>query len=301
MIRLKIFQIFLCLLFSIQCCFSQKLIITDPSIAHFGSEMQIGLNKFEYKSDTKGESTTSTLKVFNENAVIFENNFTVDKSILDYRLLQHKKIETVVKAMQKMDINVVVLLSDQVKVFLSQNFEYDAIHKSQIEGLFFHQAIINTEKRFLQSEINIIECCPHPDYIVGKSYFWCIEDYFIPTSLLKAIFAKHPDLVQEEVKDRIKLSEYINTLTEDSISYDKLYFLNSSKADYLKSLDNIVANQNSGKLLGLGCLFGLGTAHGCCGNYSGCCYLWTWECYAHDEICGNCRPRWFCFSGCVPD
>lgn len=44
-----------------------------------------------------------------------------------------------------------------------------------------------------------------------------------------------------------------------------------------------------------------GSSHGCCGNYSGCCYHVHWVCYVHDKICTNCKPRWFCFSGCVPD
>jgi hypothetical protein len=44
-----------------------------------------------------------------------------------------------------------------------------------------------------------------------------------------------------------------------------------------------------------------GSDHGCCGNYSGPCYYWHPVCWAHDKLCSDCEPGWFCFSGCVPD
>ncbi len=44
-----------------------------------------------------------------------------------------------------------------------------------------------------------------------------------------------------------------------------------------------------------------GSDHGCCGNYSGPCYYWHPICWAHDKLCTDCEPGWFCFSGCVPD
>jgi len=44
-----------------------------------------------------------------------------------------------------------------------------------------------------------------------------------------------------------------------------------------------------------------GSSHGCCGNYNGCCWYWHPACYVHDIICANCKPAWFCLSGCKPD
>lgn len=44
-----------------------------------------------------------------------------------------------------------------------------------------------------------------------------------------------------------------------------------------------------------------GSDHGCCGNYSGNCWYWHPACWVHDKMCSDCTPRWFCFSGCVPD
>lgn len=43
--------------------------------------------------------------------------------------------------------------------------------------------------------------------------------------------------------------------------------------------------------------------HGCCGGgfEPGDWCMWDAACYAHDKMCGDCDPGWFCFSGCVPD
>jgi hypothetical protein len=41
--------------------------------------------------------------------------------------------------------------------------------------------------------------------------------------------------------------------------------------------------------------------YGCCGNYAGCCYLWNPLCLIHDLHCKKCKPRWYCFDGCIPD
>ena len=48
-------------------------------------------------------------------------------------------------------------------------------------------------------------------------------------------------------------------------------------------------------------LLGDGSDWGCCGNYDGCCYFVAPICLIHDQLCSNCTPSWFCFSGCIPD
>lgn len=44
----------------------------------------------------------------------------------------------------------------------------------------------------------------------------------------------------------------------------------------------------------------LGTDCGCCGNYSGLCYLCSLACYLHDITCQLCIPVVYCLPGCVP-
>ncbi|MCB9359889.1 MAG: hypothetical protein H6587_03160 [Flavobacteriales bacterium] len=44
-----------------------------------------------------------------------------------------------------------------------------------------------------------------------------------------------------------------------------------------------------------------GSDIGCCGNYSGCCWFANIGCAAHDLICWECEPRWFCLDGCKPE
>lgn len=48
------------------------------------------------------------------------------------------------------------------------------------------------------------------------------------------------------------------------------------------------------------CPLGLGSQWGCCGNYSGCCWYWTYLCFMHDVACIDCEP-WHCGPGCEPD
>lgn len=223
-------------------------------------------------------------------------------------MLQHKKVEELAKSL-KFDLQEIdyVSISSQAKAFLDAIFKNSEVRKRHVQSLFFHIAIMNTKIRALQRTDNVYQCVPLPEYILGKSYFWCQEDFLIKVDLIKKVFKNHPDLMQD-LKAK-NLFNYIDTTDKDYLSYDKIYSFSVPKDKYLQALDIIYSKNNqinnAAKELGADCAWwcplGCGTAHGCCGNYSGCCLLWSVNCLIHDVLCSSCDPAWFCLPGCVPD
>ena len=286
----------------------EVLINTDKT---YSAKFRIGDKTFQYNSDLESGETKSTLKVIQDNSLIYESIYGLDTTIADYRLLQHIKVEELSKALkfdlQERDYSA---LSSQTKTFLETIFKSSGVRKRHVQSIFFHFAIINTKLRAMHRKDGTYECVPHPGYILGKSYFWCQEDFFVKVALIKDVYLKHPELI-EDIKAR-KLYDFINNTNEDFLSYDKIYSFSIKKEDYLKSLDNIVmrnksmnSSQNRESQVASDCSWwcplGCGSDWGCCANYSGCCFYRSIECYIHDRLCSDCEPRWFCFSGCVPD
>ena len=88
--------------------------------------------------------------------------------------------------------------------------------------------------------------------------------------------------------------DILNTYTQTSVS---VYQLEQDIIDY-------TANNPSnfeGPVSNRGLSWPSGSTRGCCGNYSGPCTYYSPICHIHDALCSTCSPRWFCFSGCVPD
>ncbi len=275
-------------------------------------EFKIDDNMFYYSSENKNSVMKSSFKIFREKSIIYESQYELDTSINDYRLFQHKKVEQIAKSLrfelQEQDYKTI---SAAAQSFIETIFNSSGIRKKQVQSIFYHLAIINTKMRSFGRNASTYECLPHPGYILGRAYFWCQEDYYVKVNLIKNIYKIHPELIKDNKNQ--KFLSYINSVKNDSLAFDKIYSFFIDKQDYLKSLDNIVARNNSlssatavsASELDNGCAWwcplGCGTDRGCCGNYSGCCYYTSLLCYIHDAVCTNCTPRWFCFSGCVPD
>jgi hypothetical protein len=277
----------------------------------YAAQFAIGGKTFNYASTISGTTTTSTLKVVKGDALIYATTYDLNTAIPDYRLVQHTKVEDIARALsfplQEADY---VLIGAETKAFLEAVFYSTGVTKKHVQSIFFHYAVITTRQRSLADANGTIECVPHPGYVLDKSYFWSQQDYMVKVALIKDVFAQHPDLMQQP--KAVKLLAYINTVKEETISYDKIYAFSVSKQDYLQTLNNILVRNNPPPPTGTigtdvvaGCAWwcplGCGSDWGCCGNYSGCCLYASVECYIHDAICTNCEPRWFCFSGCVPD
>lgn len=157
-----------------------------------------------------------------------------------------------------------------------------------IQSLFFHNAILNTIKRCLENEK--CGCTPHPGYFINKTPFWCQEDYYINPG---KIYNKIKDSLSVTDTTEMKVLSFLEKhKTETKISIDNIFNIIESNHDYMIRIGNF--NQGTGLVT---CV--LGSDLGCCGNYAGCCWYWTWWCLAHDIECLDC-DHWHCGPDCVP-
>ncbi len=248
------------------------------------------------------------------NALNITTTYILDTTVLDYRLLQHKKVQLLADSLtNSLTANEYNELSEKCFSLITAIFNQSNIRKKNIQSVFFHYAILKTKKRSLSSKDSITST-PHAGYILGRTYYWNQEDFMVNVRLIKDIFKSHPDLLSSSKNKQVY--DYINSVTDSTISFDKIYEFSIHKDVYLKTLSNIVDRNkinytkniqtNGTKTTKASdcawwCPLGCGSDWGCCGNYSGCCFYASLECYIHDRMCGDCTPRWFCFSGCVPD
>ncbi|MGN6495167.1 MAG: hypothetical protein ACTHLE_24480 [Agriterribacter sp.] len=125
-------------------------------------------------------------------------------------------------------------------------------------------------------------------YASRLSEFALNEDIIVDVNSFKQQI--DADLTNMSVDDKglYVFQNVLNRISDDQISLLEL----------LAEMDDYVQNDPSA-----GFSFGWprGSDHGCCGNYQGPCWYWHPVCYIHDKMCKNCTPKWFCFSGCVPD
>ncbi len=176
--------------------------------------------------------------------------------------------------------------------------------KPLLGSLFFHNSILNSKKRSLEKESNDCECTLHPGYLLNKTGFFCQEDYLMNVNIIKKTIAKNKDVFLDS--SSLSLTKYLDTTSEEVISFEKLYRFYIDKELYLKTLDLIKnGNQEKSSQVARGdcawwCPLGCGSDWGCCSNYSGCCLYTHPLCYIHDAFCTSCAYTW-CFGGCVPD
>ncbi|MRG46128.1 hypothetical protein GFS24_13445 [Chitinophaga sp. SYP-B3965] len=132
-------------------------------------------------------------------------------------------------------------------------------------------------------------------YEIGLAPFVFNEDIIVNKQAFLDIVDEDAGAAEQDDRGLYVFQDVLNSMLANSFSLK----------DLLTEIDYYVATHPENWTSGSGgCAGGWwpsGSSHGCCGNYSGCCYYWHPICYVHDKICSNCKPRWFCFSGCVPD
>lgn len=131
-------------------------------------------------------------------------------------------------------------------------------------------------------------------YEVGLSAFVMNEDIIVNKQVFLNIVNQDIAATAQDDQGLYVFQHVLNNITSNSFTLK----------DMLSAIDAYVSLHPENIASGSGdCLGGwwpTGHSHGCCGNYSGCCWYWHPACYIHDKMCINCKPRWFCFSGCVP-
>lgn len=278
---------------------------SNKLVSAFQSE-NISLS-YEVKKANNG-IIESSLKIHDNNrnsdATI---SFTVDKSQTAYKLIQHEKVideakkafpdfklftlETIVKTYEKFGKS---LAQDKS---LQQSPEF-------IESLFFHNAILNTMNR-MQRQPDDCGCTPYPAYFVGKSDFWCQEDYYInPSAIVKKAELLSFKLGEREMAEYkfLVANKHLSSISIDkltSVTITKERFTDNVKGFYIKATTDD-SNTRTKVIDCTECFWGIcGNQLGCCGNYSGCCWLATWDCFVHDVDCLNC-DHWHCGPACTP-
>lgn len=132
-------------------------------------------------------------------------------------------------------------------------------------------------------------------YEVGLSAFVMNEDIIVNRQVFLDVVNQDIAATVQDDQGLYVFQHVLNSITASSFTLK----------DLLAAIDVYVSlhpeNISSGSGDCAGGWWPSGHSHGCCGNYSGCCWYWHPACYLHDKICTKCKPRWFCFSGCVPD
>ncbi len=262
------------------------------------SNNEAGADRIIYKSVEENGVILSTLRVTNGGEVKYSETYQIDTTLTNYRLLQSNQVKQKAEALNfNLDSSAYALLSAGLNTFIDTLLAGDSIYIVDVQAVFFHHAIINTKLRGMGS--NQYECVPHPAYILGRSFFYCMEDFIVPKTIIMGVFNAHPELLNDTSYSN--LYNYVDGSSSSSFSYDKIYYFKTNKIAYIQTLNNIINNGNTLGNCSWWCPVGCGSDWGCCGNYSGCCLYWNFNCLVHDALCTNCWPPKYCFRRCIPD
>jgi hypothetical protein len=309
---MKYIQLFLIALLAFACSEEseeviQDLIQNETNLVYYSSsENNVHINrktdnygiKFTSNRSKKGEILISTLQILNsENKIILETNFSIDKTVIHYKLKQSDKVIEAARDLytKSSSINLQEITTEIEGTYEELNsLENSSVNKELLEMLYFHTSILNVRNRMnLSNRSEDCGCLTHPGYLVGSLGFFCQEDYKLNTESLIDIIQENPESFQDQPSQ--SLLQFLLTVNSENISYDEYYNFYYPIELYITTLENI-ENENRSW-----CPLGQGSDPGCCGNYSGCCLFWSANCLAHDLACWNCWPNWFCGPQCQPE
>lgn len=288
---------------------NQPFVVTQQTPDSYASSFHAGGYQYGYASQLNNGRTISKLKISGKNSNL-QLEYILDTTEQHFRLIQHRKVQTLAEQIASaISLQELREMVEGLSAMIEHMFKDMRITKQEGESIFFHQAALRTRLRALERNDPDYACIPYPAYLLGRSYFFCQEDVVMKRNMLLSIFEEHQDLFTTERNRRIY--EMVQQSAAEEISFDKVYAYSMSGQDLLRTMERIVnggvvhqltdAKKEAARDCAWWCPLGCGTDWGCCGNYSGCCFYASLECYIHDRLCSNCEPRWFCFEGCVPD
>lgn len=242
------------------------------------------------------DEVSSKLKVFLSNDLIFEVPYNFNVNEEHWRLKQASKIITQATILKNISPSIII----DVQKILDRSIDYiyaetlDSKDKDLVSIVNFHNAILNSTIRS-NNENSDCNCTVHPGFIVDKTFFNCQEDQFYNVDELSSILSDYADNNVLDIPTS-NLITYLQNTSETKIRFDDYYNFYFPKEDFQNSITDFLQNSPNKR-----CWLGQGSGHGCCGNYSGCCYYINPICHVHDAMCSDCRPSWFCLPGCKPD
>lgn len=252
----------------------------------------IGELTVNFKANNSNKIYNSELSILDKNKVlVYNTNFSNDENIKNFKFVNNNKIIELSKTKSSISKELSSSITLAMDSFLESILKDLKEEDENIAQLWFHYSVLKINERFLEN--NICECTVHPAYLIGKTNFNCLEDHKLSTILLKKELKTNKDYYNDE--NSKKLISFLETNIKETITFKEVYNYYYSIIQYKKDIQTNSAGRTAP------CLLGSGSSHGCCGNYSGCCYYVNPLCHIHDAMCSDCKPRWFCLSGCIPD
>ena len=277
----------------------------DLCIKYYGNKMVIIRyieNDFRiiYRARTHGGKTNSNVRVFKKklNGVekIVTTSFLLDTNITSYKLLLHKEVFAKANHLK----NTLPVEKWNKLATLYENFllklrdvDIETFKSDKGQSTYFHFAIYNTIRRSIvnNSECN---CLPLPLYFGNRTPFMCMKDFVFNVDQVLQSLNDHQEEIKKHYEDSTILivTDYFKQQTKSEITFDEMYF----------SISGGTQSEFEDALNSIGCIFGSGSAAGCCGNYSGCCWYRSALCLAHDNACklSGCKPALACGWSCIP-
>ena len=266
-------------------------------------ELKSNSNNYTFNFNSKEDDgkLISELSIFHKEKLILKSQQVVDSKIPVYKLTVYKEIirnannlknqitpETLNHIIPEFEIFARSILFNSKTQFNS----------TLVQSIFYHNSILNTVKRSYK-ENKDCECLPHPGYFVDQTPFWCQEDYLVNVTEFAEIIKNSNS---EFLPKKKKVLELLENYNETEISIDKISEYLETKKEYLNRIEtkfNSVNNPTSDSSLNKEEDCTKGTDLGCCGNYSGCCWYWSYYCLDHDLACLAC-DKWHCGPSCEP-
>jgi hypothetical protein len=232
--------------------------------------------------------------ILTSKATISKINFSVNTQEQDWKYNQSAKIIEKANELKKQNISLDLL--ENIVSDINNNLDYLIAEHSKLNSLtlfsslYYNKAILNT---LIRAKVNTedCECTTHPEFLSDISFFKCQEDHYYLVSALTKILSKYKRENPKEIDENFNnLFKYIQNYQGGSyVSFKDYYEVYTGGKFPPPPIEPT-----------RGCPFGQGSAHGCCGNYSGCCWFWNVHCLVHDLLCINCKPKSFCLPGCKP-
>jgi hypothetical protein len=246
-------------------------------------------------------------KIINEEFDVNTNKTILSKEISNQISVKQQKLSSTLSVNE---IKRLTILMDKMVNSVTKDMKKNELKDLNTQGLFMCNSLIKSVSRMIRKNqikiqskslsltSNISDATIYTSNSVYEGFnrelssFALTED--IEINVNDFINNINSDTQYAEEKGFLFVQQILNNIAADNIS---LYELENEIIEY--TLNN--PNSFEGQISAMGFRWPRGSDHGCCGNYSGPCYYWHPVCYVHDKICTNCTPRWFCFSGCVPD
>ena len=253
--------------------------------------------KYNFKSVNKNKVFTSEFTVFDSsNTIIYNSKFVNNENLENFKVLNSHKIVEISKN-NSLPQELLMIILNNLDNFLESMLIDLSSESENIKQLSFHYSILTIKKREIKSKI--CECTVHPGYLTDKIGFGCMEDHILNISEITNIIERNSTIFGDTSSK--ELLRYLKQNNNEIVTFKEVYGFYYPLDKYNDSLESSSNVNGKGKKATSFCLLGSGSDHGCCGNYEGCCYYVNPICHIHDKLCVTCKPRWFCFSGCVPD